>query len=166
MRSNISNIIKKRRSIRSYLPTPITEQELYEILSAGLYAPSGKNRQPWRFVIVKDKEKISRISKTTTYSRFIRNAPILVLVYAILSTEYPNEKDMLGVGACVQNILLAATEKGYGTCVIGELYSAELDILGIRHNDYKLICGISIGESDIKGDNFTAKELDDFLILV
>ena len=84
----------------------------------------------------------------------------------ILSTEYPNEKDMLGVGACVQNILLAATEKGYGTCVIGELYSAELDILGIRHNDYKLICGISIGESNIKDDNFTAKELDDFLILV
>ena len=143
---------------------PIPDKDLFEILDAGLYAPSGKNRQPWRFVIVKDKDRIRQISKLTTYSRFIRNAPVLVLVYVIPSTEYPIEKDILGVGASVQNILLAATEKGYSTCVIGELYSAELEILDTKHNDYKLICGISIGKSNAKEQSIKTKELKKFLV--
>lgn len=162
--SNIVSIIKKRRSIRSYLLDPIPEQDLYEMLSAGLYAPSGKNRQPWRFLIVKDKNKIKQISKSSIYSRFIRNAPVLVLVYVTPSTDYLIEKDIFGVGACVQNILLAATEKGYGTCVIGELYSAEIEILDSKLYDYKLICGISIGKSKDKPQSVKTKELELFLV--
>ena len=156
--------IKKRRSIRNYTPDQILEKDLYEILSAGLYAPSGKNRQPWRFVVVKDKDELKRISKFTTYSRFIRNVPALVLVYVISSVEYPIEKDMLSVGACVQNILLTATDMGYGSCVIGELYSAELKILDTKSCDYKLICGISIGKSNAKVQENESISLEEFLL--
>jgi len=156
--------IKKRRSMRSYMSDPIPEQDLYEILCAGLYAPSGKNRQPWRFAIVKEKDKIRQIAKFTIYSRFVRNAPVLVLVYAIPSTEYPIEKDIFGIGACVQNILLTATEKGYSSCVIGELYSAELEILDAKQRGYKLICGICIGKSNTKRQSVKTIELVDFLV--
>ena len=156
--------IKKRRSIRNYTPDPIPEKDLYEILSAGLYAPSGKNRQPWRFLVVKDKDELKRISKFTTYSRFIRNAPALALLFAVPSKEYPIEKDILSVGACVQNILLTATDMGYGSCVIGELYSLELEILGMKSCDYKLICGISIGKSNVKLPGHKIMQIDDYLI--
>ena len=55
--SNIVKTIKMRRSVRSYMSGSIPEHDLYEILSAGLYAPSGKNRQPWRFYILTDEQK-------------------------------------------------------------------------------------------------------------
>ena len=134
------------------------------MLSAGLYAPSGKNRKPWRFLILKDNNVIRQIAKSTIYSRFIRNAPVLVLVYVIPSSDYSIEKDIFGVGACVQNILLAATEKGYGTCVIGELYLAKFEILESKLHDYKLICGISIGKSKDKLQMVKTKELESFLV--
>ena len=134
------------------------------MLSAGLYAPSGKNRQPWRFVILKDKDIIRKIAKVTTYSRFILKAPVLVLVYIIPSTEYPIEKDIFGVGACVQNILLSATEKGYSSCIIGELYSTKLDMLDVEVNDYKLICGISLGKSNAQISQHKNIKINDYLI--
>lgn len=162
--NNIIKIIKKRKSVRSYTMESIPEQDLYEMLSAGLYAPSGKNRQPWRFVIVKDNNKIRQIAKLTTYSKFVRNAPILVLVYMIPSARYSIEKDIFGVGACVQNILLTATEKDYATCVIGELYSAEVELLESKLYGYKLICGITIGKTNDKPQSVKTKELEHFLV--
>lgn len=146
--SKVLEIIENRRSIRSYLNTPIPEEDLNEILETGLYAPSGKNRKPWRFLIIKDKDKIKEISRLTTYSRFIRNAPVLVLVYIFPSEEYPIEKDIFSVGACVQNILLTATEKGYGTCIIGEMTNKEqpiCELLDKEISNGKIVCGISIG---------------------
>lgn len=86
-------VIKSRRSIRSYLDIQIPDSDLNSILEAGLYAPSGKNRQPWRFLIIKDKNKIRQISKFTAYSRFMHNAPVLVLVYLASSGDYSIEKD-------------------------------------------------------------------------
>ena len=160
----ISKIIKTRKSVRNYVQSPIPEQDLYEMLSAGLYAPSGKNRQPWRFLVIKDGDKIRQISKTTKYNRFIRTAPILVLIYLILSNEYPIEKDILSVGACVQNILLTATEMGYGTCVIGELYSKQLEVIDIKKDNYKLICGITFGKANAENKISNIKELNEYLI--
>lgn len=89
----------------------IPDRELREMLSAGIMAPSGKDRRPWRFVIVKNREVIKRISKSVIYSRFIRNAPQVVLVYSVVDSTYPVEKDLIDIGACLGNILLAATEK-------------------------------------------------------
>lgn len=116
--NQVTKVIKKRQSVRSYIDIPIPNNDLSNILEAGLYAPSGKNRQPWRFLIIKDVDVIKTIAKTTVYSRFIRNAPIMVLVFAKQDTSYPLAKDMIGIGACLQNILLAATEMEYGSCII------------------------------------------------
>lgn len=144
----LSNTIRNRRSVRSYFDIHIPEDDLNDILESGLYAPSGKSRQPWRFVIINNSEIIKTIAKTMVYSRFVRNAPILILVLASTNTEYPLEKDMISIGACLQNILLTATEKGYGSCIIGELYN-RAEILGgyvdFNINDYLLVCGIVIG---------------------
>lgn len=157
-------VIKSRRSIRSYLDIQIPDSDLNSILEAGLYAPSGKNRQPWRFLIIKDKNKIRQISKFTAYSRFMHNAPVLVLVYLASSGDYSIEKDALSIGACMQNILLAAAEKGYGSCVIGERYSLKLEIENMNHMEYKLICGICIGKSKEKEYGVEFKESQHFLL--
>lgn len=128
----------------------IPDRELWEMLSAGIMAPSGKDRRPWRFVIVRNREVIKSISKNVVYSRFIRYAPQVILVYSMVDPTYPVEKDFIGIGACLENILLAATEKGYGSCVIGELYDKQQELAQYVNADtsgLKLVCGVVIGQN-------------------
>lgn len=146
----INDIIKNRRSVRSFADYMIPDRELWEMLSAGIMAPSGKDRRPWRFVIVRNREVIKSISKNVVYSRFIRYAPQVILVYSMVDPTYPVEKDFIGIGACLENILLAATEKGYGSCVIGELYDKQQELAQYVNADtsgLKLVCGVVIGQN-------------------
>ena len=115
MKKTVDEVIRNRHSTRSFTDYIIPDQELMEILSAGIVAPSGKNRKPWRFVIVRNREAIKNIARKVTYSRFIRKSPQMILIYAENDTVYPFEKDLIGIGACIENILLAATEKNYGS---------------------------------------------------
>ena len=54
----LREIIKNRRSIRKYVDKPIDEKMIKEILYYGSLAPSGKNRQPWRFVVIQEDKKL------------------------------------------------------------------------------------------------------------
>ncbi len=165
--NQVTKAIKKRQSVRSYLDIPIPNNDLSNILEAGLYAPSGKNRQPWRFLIIKDVDVIKTIAKSTVYSRFIRNAPIIVLMFAKQDTSYPLEKDMIGIGACLQNILLAATEKQYGSCIIGELYGRQNELfehIKLDCKDYLLVCGIALGKMKLVYKDARDKKLSDFVL--
>ncbi len=150
MKKTVDEVISNRSSTRSFTDYIIPDQELMEILSAGIAAPSGKNRKPWRFVIVRNRETIKNIARKVTYSRFIRNVHQMILVYADNDDAYPFEKDLIGIGACIENILLAATAKNYGSCVIGELYDKHKDIaqhVNVNTDGLRLICGIVMGES-------------------
>ena len=150
MKKTVDEVIRNRHSTRSFTDYIIPDQELMEILSAGIMAPSGKTRKPWRFVIVRNRETIKNIARKVTYSRFIRKAPQMILVYAKNDEAYPFEKDLIGIGACIENILLSATEKNYGSCVIGELLDKHDDIsqyISVNTAGLKLICGIAIGRS-------------------
>lgn len=150
MKKTDDEVIRNRRSTRSFTDYIVSDTELMEILSAGIMAPSGKDRRPWRFVIVRNREVIKSISKNVVYSRFIRHAPQVVLVYSMVDSTYPVEKDLIGIGACLENILLVATEKGYGSCVIGELFDKQRELAQYVNADtsgLKLVCGVVIGQS-------------------
>lgn len=150
MKKTIDEVIRNRHSARNFTDYIISDHELMEILSAGIMAPSGKNRKPWRFVIVRNREAIKNIARQVTYSRFIRNAPQMILIYAEVNSSYPFEKDLIGIGACIENILLYAIEKNYGSCVIGELFNKHDDIsqyINVNTAGLKLVCGIVIGRS-------------------
>lgn len=150
MKKTIDDVIRNRRSTRSFTDYIIPDRELMEILSAGIMALSGKNRKPWRFVIVRNREAIKNIARHVMYSRFIRKVPQMILIYAENDVAYPFEKDLIGIGACVENILLTATEKNYGSCVIGELFDKHdyiYQYINVNTARLKLICGIAIGRS-------------------
>ncbi|MEO0101940.1 MAG: nitroreductase family protein, partial [candidate division WOR-3 bacterium] len=76
-------VIKRRRSIRSYKRDPIPEEVLNRILEAGRLAPSAKNLQPWRFLVIRDRETIERLVPAMRNQRFIAEAPILLGVIAL-----------------------------------------------------------------------------------
>lgn len=150
MKKTVDEVIRNRRSTRSFTDYIVSDTELMEILSAGIMAPSGKNRRPWRFVIVRNREAIKNIARHVRYSRFIRKVPQMILIYAEDDAAYPFEKDLIGIGACIENILLTAIEKDYGSCVIGELFNEQDEIsqyIDVNIVGLKLICGIVIGRS-------------------
>lgn len=117
----ILDAIRQRRSVRKYTAEPISVEELTAVLEAGRWAPSGLNNQPWRFVIVESQAKKDQLATYTRYGRVVRGAAVCVAVFMDKSKSYHQLKDAQGVGACLQNMLLAAHALGLGAVWLGEI---------------------------------------------
>jgi len=87
---NLDDIIKNRRSIRDFSPQPVSDEQLQELLEAARWAPSGTNRQPWRFVILKGDSEIQLLSGAVTQS-FVLRAPV-VLVCCLDRRSFTKDK--------------------------------------------------------------------------
>ena len=108
-------VIKRRRSIRGYRPDPVPEGILNQILKAARLAPSGGNRQPWHFIIVKDPETKRRLDM----SSWAVEAPIVLIGCT--------EGSAIDISIAFEHIVLAATNFGLGTCWMGRWgYDAEI----------------------------------------
>lgn len=117
-------VIRTRRSIRSYEPDEIQDEVLRRILDAARIAPSGSNRQPWKFIIVRDADAKARIATACGQQAFIADAPV-VIVACGKNIEY-NRGGYMGdfsmlvdVSIAMTQLILAAREEGLGTCWIG-----------------------------------------------
>ena len=122
----VMSAIKTRRSIRAYQPEQIPQGEIMLILDAARWAPSGKNGQPWRFIVIQEDQQLkTRIANLTAYRKWVDQAPCLILVLLDKSLMYDRQKDTLAIGASIQNLLLAAHSHGLGTCWLGEILCHE-----------------------------------------
>jgi 5,6-dimethylbenzimidazole synthase len=132
-------VVKSRRSCRAFEPDPVTEDQLAAIMEAGQWAPSPMNALPWEYIIVTDAEVKAQIRKVSEAARqavldgggpgfaakydmgFLEQAPALIAVVFDPSKkglgDFFNQKDgaLQAASACVQNMMLAATEYGLGT---------------------------------------------------
>lgn len=113
--------IYNRRSVRDFTDQPVSGEQVMEILKAGSWAPSGLNNQPWRFVVVRDNGRRGDLAKLTHYRRILEQAPVAVAVFVDHSAMYNATKDHQAVGACLQNMLLAAHAMGLGAVWLGEI---------------------------------------------
>ncbi len=113
--------IYSRRSVRDYTSEPVAKELIYEIIRAGCWAPSGLNNQPWRFVIVQDPERKEALAQLTRYGEIIRRAPVVIAVFVDKEAMYHEVKDHQAMGACLQNMLLAAHALGLGAVWLGEI---------------------------------------------
>lgn len=113
--------IYTRRSIRQYTAQPVEREQLIEIIKAGIWAPSGLNNQPWRFVIVGEREARVKLAEFTKYRKIIETAPACIAVFIDREAMYNDVKDHQAMGACIQNMLLAAHALGLGAVWLGEI---------------------------------------------
>ena len=79
---NVQEAIARRRSIRSFRPDPVPKGLIEELLEAARLAPSGGNRQPWRFLVVTDAEEKKRVRALSLDQRFLEEAPVLIICFA------------------------------------------------------------------------------------
>jgi nitroreductase len=155
--------IKTRRSIRKYKPGPIPEKDLKRILEAARLAPSAGNKQPWRFVVVRDpetKEKLGEIARGQTW---ISDAGAIVAALAMdrKSPEVYERWAERDVMTAVEHIVLASWSLGYGTCWIGAFYEDQVkELLGVPE-EMKVIVLLPIGVPAHSPDPRSRKPLDE-----
>ncbi|GAB4491216.1 MAG: nitroreductase [Thermodesulfovibrionales bacterium] len=125
---DIIQLITSRRSVRRFTQEQVTDELVDRILEAGRWAPSGLNNQPWRFAVVRDRGLIQEISKLTHYGKIVLAANLLIPVFLDREKIYHREKDIQGIGACLQNMLLEIHSLGLGAVWLGEIIRSDAAI--------------------------------------
>lgn len=165
-KSGVIEAIEARRSVRAYKDTPVEHEKLELLAKCGVLAPSAMNRQEWEVRIVENKAWIdgatatylkavegtdkAKYMLTPTFKNIFRNAAAVIFVGApdgVFSGE--------NVGCMAQNIMLAATELGLGTCFLGSVQmifaepamAEHLQSLGFS-DGYKLRYALAVGYPD------------------
>jgi nitroreductase len=124
------------------------------------------NNQPWRFVLVQDKAVRAELAKLTRYHVVIENAPACIVVFVDRSAMYNDVKDHQSMGACIQNMLLAAHGLGLGAVWLGEILKnadAVRELLGLS-KDMELMAVVALGHPAGKAAVSTRKDISEVLI--
>lgn len=116
-------LVQTRRSLRTYQDKPVEEEKLEYVLECARLAPSWKNMQCWRFIVVDDAAGRSALADSMGESnpgrKALTCAPIVIVLCAVpKESEVWEGKDnmMLDAGLAMEHLILAATEQGLGTC--------------------------------------------------
>ncbi len=167
MSTTIENIYK-RRSIRQFRKDQISDDDLKSILSCGLSAPSGEGIHPIELVVIKDDNAKEKIKSFYEWAGFCAQSPVSVLVCydadKIFAADYDNDDlGKLDAAACIQNMLLRATDLGIATCWTHAMENRDdyRNLLGIPKNIVPVALVI-IGYSDapfVAHDQFDAAKI-------
>jgi len=128
---SIMEVIEKRRSVRKYNEDPIPESVLLRVLEAARLAPSGKNLQPWKFILVKDKALKEELARASSGQYFIARAPFVIVACGFPDNCYARmgrymKSWPVDVAIAMEHLILQAQEEGLGTCWIGSFEEQEV----------------------------------------
>ncbi len=112
------DILLERKSVRKYTNEDVKEEDLNYILRAAMSAPTARNTRCWSFIVIKDKETHKKIAAAHPAAQMILHAPLAVLVVGDANRVYNNYMAQ-DCAAATENMLLAATSKGYGSVWCG-----------------------------------------------
>lgn len=173
----LTEAIRARRSIRKFTDADLSDEMVKELLSVAVLAPSAKNRQPWRFMIVRGETKsaISELMrkwqtqnsdvKTSIFgtAQAIDEAPVLVLVFKEYDSGF-ERSDTLSIGGMIQTMLLKATEMGLGSLWICDTSYVRSEISELVGTKLDLYSAISLGYADEHPNPRPRKSLEDVMI--
>ena len=121
----VLDAIRRRYSCRAYQDKSIEQDKLESILEAARLAPSAKNTQDWRFVVVTDRDTKSRVAGTTNRPEVFEKAGVIIAACSN-SDEVMRCGQAIGpidVAIALEHICLQAADLGLGTCWIGSFDS-------------------------------------------
>ncbi len=158
--------IEKRKSIRDYEDTPVPEDKLLRVLEAARLAPSGGNRQQWKFVVVRDADRRKELSRAANGQAQVARAPVVIAGVATA----PENMMMCGVpgypvdlAIAIDHMTLAAADEGLGTCWIGAFSQEETrNLLGIPQSCL-IVNLLTLGFPKDPGRPKTRKPLDEIV---
>jgi len=168
--------IAARRSIRKFTERPVAKKTVNAVLAAAILAPSGKNRQPWRFVVVVGDEKRAQMIRVMREgiadtkargmetgtaimtARVMERAPVTIFVFNPEGTHswashsapqtFMEAVDTQSIGAAIQNMLLAAQAMGLGTLWMCDVWSAYQQLSAWLGASGQLVAAVALGYPD------------------
>jgi nitroreductase len=171
-------VVVKRRSVRKFAKEDVVRETLMNVLEAGRWAPSAGNCQPWHFVIVTNPQVKTRIAENCTkFSKkhwtlfpperakylaarggswdksYMKDIPILIVVGYKVPKNMRDELVLDSVWMAVENMLLAATDEGLGSCVYTFLNrEEENELKKILHasQEDRVACMVQLGYTKIE----------------
>lgn len=122
-----------RRSIRAYASEPVSEAEIQKLLDAAMAAPSAAAKDPWRFVVIRDRRILKDIAAALPNGTMIATAPLGIAVCGELPAAHDQQLSYLlqDCSAAIENLLLAAHILGLGACWLG-VHPRELRVNALR----------------------------------
>ena len=158
--------IYSRRSVRHFTDEAVDSELITEILRAGSWAPSGLNNQPWRFAVVTDRQLKGQFEPLTRYGRVIRAAACLIPVFVDKEAMYHPVKDHQAMGACIQNMLLAAHSLGLGAVWLGEILKSAQEVRSLLRlpENLELMAVVALGHPTKTDQKSSRKDLDELVV--
>lgn len=124
---DVFDCIQSRPAVRSFRPDPVPREVITKILHAGRQAHSQRNRQPWRFVIVQNRETLKQLGALASSGPYIAEAP-LAIALAIEGAKNP----YIDATRAAECLMLAAWAEGIGSCWVGGIDRPKAkELLGI-----------------------------------
>jgi nitroreductase len=158
--------IKTRQSVRSYRDKEIQEDLLQQVLEAGRLAPSACNNQPWKFIVVKDKNLKEKLIPACKNQEFAGEASVVIVGCAINpSYKMSNGKYSYSIDLAIalDHMSLEAASLGLGTCWIGAFYQDQVkEILGVPEN-VRIVALMSVGYPKELGSKTGRKPLSEIV---
>ena len=167
--------ISQRRSIRKFKDTPVTDEQIREILRAATLAPSGKNGQPWRFIVVRGEKRVGMLEamraglakheargESTGSAKWtvqvMAQAPVTIFIFnpegmypwmtRSIDQAFWDLVNIQSVGAAIQNMCLATLDMGLGSLWIADIISAYEELCAYLEQDCQMVAALSIGYPD------------------
>lgn len=164
---SILEVIKERKSIRKYSTKEVKDEDLIKILEAGRLAPSARNEQCWKFIIVKDEDLRHKMVEVCGEQQFLKEAPINLVVCA------NNDKTMacgqpartVDCSIALSFMILQATELGLGTCWLGKYNNDKVKELLNIPEEYNVIAITPIGYAAEEVTFRPRKDLEEIVVL-
>ncbi len=148
----LTDCLGKRYSCRTYQDKPVEEQKVKNLVQAVQNGPSVKNRQPWKLVLIQDKQKLAGL-KSVCKQEFPSQAPLVIAVCCtnldkIISCGHPAYLAD-GFGATM-SLLVQATADGLGSCWLGAFHQEKAAELINLPADYMVVSLVTIGYANDK----------------
>ena len=146
----LQEVIRRRQSVRNYEDKAVPEEKLRRILEAARLAPSASNRQPWKFVVVRDRALRQELVQAAGGQDFVGQAPVVIVAVStmpeyVMNCGVPSHPVDLAIAVC--HMMLVATDEGLGTCWIGRFSQERVkEILKIPEK-YRVVALLPLGFS-------------------
>ncbi len=145
---DLNEAMRRRKSVRSFLPREVGDGKVHRILKAGLSAPSSNNLQPWRFVVVKDAAKRKALAEASKEQNFLADAPVIIVACGIDTDRVMTcgqHAYTVDVAIAVDHMTLAAANEGLGTCWIGAFYEDKAKKVVNVPDDARIVALLPLG---------------------
>lgn len=148
----IFKAIKSRRAVRAFAAQPVPHEQIEQIIHAGRLSASAKNRQPWQFIVVTERDTLQKLSTCGPWCGHLAGAALAIVMTVQDMQDPPTLTTPFDLGRASQNMILAAWEMGIMSC-LATIYEPDkartaLGIPGDRDVPWAISFGYPTPESD------------------